>query len=73
VNLPATKERFLSTGRKIASYARVKDLNAETFRAFLDGRQPPSSGAVSARIIAVLREDGLLVEEEDEEDTTKAA
>jgi hypothetical protein len=63
VNLAATRERLARTGRKMAPYALARDINSETLRKFFSGKLPPSEGPVYTKILGVLEEDGLLVEE----------
>jgi len=73
VNLVATRARLTNSGRMMSSYARAKGLNPETVRMFFNGRIPVSGGPVCAKILEALTEDGLLVEEDEDADTAKAA
>jgi len=66
VNLAETRDRLAKSGRKIAPYAVAKGFNPETLRKFFDGRLPPSDGPVYPKIVEALKEDGLLVTEDEE-------
>ena len=58
----ATREKFISTGRKFRPYCRIKDINPDTFTHFMNGSQlPVSGGKLEQKILAALQEDGLLV------------
>jgi len=62
VDVAATKEKLLSTGRKVLPWSRTKGLDGGTMRQYLNGRYVPvPDGEFEKKAIRALREDGLLV------------
>lgn len=73
IDLTATKDALLATGRTISGWSRVHDLNPDTVKQFFYGKFVATSlGGVYGRIVAALQSDGLLVKV-DEEGQSKAA
>jgi hypothetical protein len=69
INSVCTKAKFKATGRTISGWAAAKGHNPGTTSNLIHGHIPvPADLATtpSGRIIADLREDGLLVTDEDE-------
>jgi hypothetical protein len=69
INSEATKEKFRATGRNISRWATAKGHNPGTVSQLIHGHIPVPVNletTESGRIIANLREDGLLVTEEEE-------
>jgi hypothetical protein len=61
-DLDATREKFLSTGRKFRPYAFERGVPPEGFARFLTANYlPKPSSKQERRYIRVLEEDGLLV------------
>ena len=66
INLPATREKFLNTGRAYAAFARTRGLNVSQFTNFITGfYMPKPGGRVESNYYAVLADiDCLILEEE---------
>jgi hypothetical protein len=61
-NLPATRKRFIKSGRKYRPWAIIKGINPETFAKFMLGTFRPAPGDETERkFLAALESDGLLV------------
>lgn len=61
-DLPATRKKFLDSGRHYRSYGRSKGFNQESFARFMSGDWRPSPGRkIELAYLAALESDGLLV------------
>jgi hypothetical protein len=68
INLPATREKFLNTGRAYAAFARVKGQSVPQFTNFMGGFYVPKpGGVVETRYFEILAEIDCLVLAEEQE------
>lgn len=65
IDLLATKKRLKDSGRSIAGWARANKFSEGTVAQFFGGYLP-LYGPTGQRIIAALREDRLLVEQDEQ-------
>lgn len=69
VNFAATHQRFRDTGRKVGLWATTKKLSRSNFINFMNGRYVPVPGGKAETLyLAKMREDDLLVLEEEPEE-----